>query len=249
LFHAGTPSGKRLMPEPRYKIGLIVPANNSVIEPELWSLSLPDVAFYATRIMAKGNLTGEAVLKMEATVDRAVDELVATGVDVIVYADMVTTFIMDRNWNEIRTAEISNRAGIPCVSAWTALRDALERLEIARFAVGTPYPANIHELVPDYFTDKGYVITADATLDVLSMREVAKVKPGSIVRVARSISMAPAEAVVFLATDLHTFDILDEMENELGLPVLSSNQTILWAALKTVGYPAETQGPGRLFAQ
>jgi len=237
------------MPEPRHKIGLIVPANNTVIEPELWSLSLPDVAFYATRIMAKGNLTGAAVLQMEETVDRAVDELVATGVDVIVYADMVTTFIMDRNWNEIRTAEIADRAAIPCVSAWTALRDALERLNITRFAVGTPYPADIHDLVSDYFTDKGYVITADATLDVLSMREVAKVKPGSIVRVARSISPAPAEAVVFLATDLHTFDILDQMENELALPVLSSNQTILWAALKTIEYSGEANGPGRLFAR
>ncbi len=236
------------MPEPRHKIGLIVPANNTVIEPELWSLSLPDVAFYATRIMAKGNLTGAAVLQMEETVDRAVDELVATGVDVIVYADMVTTFIMDRNWNEIRTAEIADRAAIPCVSAWTALRDALERLNITRFAVGTPYPADIHDLVSDYFTDKGYVITADATLDVLSMREVAKVKPGLIVRVARSISPAPAEAVVFLATDLHTFDILDQMENELALPVLSSNQTILWAALKTIEYSGEANGPGRLFA-
>ena len=236
------------MPEPRHKIGLIVPANNTVIEPELWSLSLPDVAFYATRIMAKGNLTGAAVLQMEETVDRAVDELVATGVDVIVYADMVTTFIMDRNWNEIRTAEIADRAAIPCVSAWTALRDALERLNITRFAVGTPYPADIHDLVSDYFTDKGYVITADATLDVLSMREVAKVKPGSIFRVARSISPAPAEAVVFLATDLHTFDILDQMENELALPVLSSNQTILWAALKTIEYSGEANGPGRLFA-
>ena len=236
------------MPDPRHKIGLIVPANNTVIEPELWSLSLPDVAFYATRIMAKGNLTGAAVLQMEETVDRAVDELVATGVDVIVYADMVTTFIMDRNWNEIRTAEIADRAAIPCVSAWTALRDALERLNITRFAVGTPYPADIHDLVSNYFTDKGYVITADATLDVLSMREVAKVKPGSIVRVARSISPAPAEAVVFLATDLHTFDILDQMENELALPVLSSNQTILWAALKTIEYSGEANGPGRVFA-
>ena len=249
MFRAEKSSGKRLMPEPRYKIGLIVPANNTVIEPELWSLSLPDVAFYATRIMAKGNLTGEAVLKMEATVDRAVDELVATGVDVIVYADMVTTFIMDRNWNEIRTAEIANRAGIPCVSAWTALREALEGLKIERFGVGTPYPADIHELVPDYFTDKGYVITADDTLDVLSMSEVAKVKSELIFRVARSISLAPAEAVVLLATDLHTFDILDEMENELGIPVLSSNQTILWAALKTVGYSAATHGPGRLLSQ
>jgi hypothetical protein len=36
-------------------IGLIVPANNSVIEPEFWSVLPPDVAIYATRVMAKGD--------------------------------------------------------------------------------------------------------------------------------------------------------------------------------------------------
>ena len=37
----------------RGRIGLVVPANNSVIEPELWSALPADVAVYATRIMAK----------------------------------------------------------------------------------------------------------------------------------------------------------------------------------------------------
>lgn len=72
------------------QIGLVVPANNSVIEPERWSALPPDVAVYATRIMAKGDLTPEAVRRMEADVDNAFDAIAATGVDVIAYCDMVT---------------------------------------------------------------------------------------------------------------------------------------------------------------
>ena len=37
------------------RIGLIVPANNSVIEPEFWSVLPPGVAAYGTRVMAKGD--------------------------------------------------------------------------------------------------------------------------------------------------------------------------------------------------
>ena len=121
-------------------LGAIIPANNSVLEPELWSV-LPDgVALYATRILARGNLTPEAVRAMEANVDRAVDELAATGVDVIAYCDMVTTFIMEPGWNESKVAEIERRSASAALSAWTALRDALEAFGIRRFALGTPYP-------------------------------------------------------------------------------------------------------------
>src|SRR5215208_126869 len=107
------------------RIGLIVPANNSVIEPELWSVLPPDIAVYATRVLAKGDLTVDAVRRMEADVDAAVTTIAATGVDVIAYCDMVTTFIMEPGWNEAAVERIRARTGTRALSAWTALRDAL----------------------------------------------------------------------------------------------------------------------------
>src|SRR3954454_18309307 len=133
------------------RIGLIVPANNSVIEPEFWSMLPAGVAAYATRIMAKGDLTPEAVKLMEGDVERAVACISATGVDVIAYCDMVTTFIMAAAWNEETVAGIKQRTGIPALSAWTALRDALKFLSVRRFALGTPYPRAIHALAMPFF--------------------------------------------------------------------------------------------------
>src|SRR4051794_13573007 len=130
----------------RGRIGLIVPANNSVIEPEFWSMLPEGVAAYATRIMAKGDLTPDAVKMMESDVERAVACIAATGVEVIAYCDMVTTFIMASEWNEDAVARIHQRTGIPALSAWTALRDALKALSVRRFALGSPYPAAIHAL-------------------------------------------------------------------------------------------------------
>jgi hypothetical protein len=144
------------------KIGLIVPANNSVIEPEFWAVLPPGVAVYATRILARGNLTPDAVRRMETQVDRAVEELAATGVDVIAYADMVTTFIMEKGWNEEKVAQIAKHAGVGCVSAWTSLRDALTALGVRRFALGTPYPAAIHATARPFFEAQGFDVVGDA---------------------------------------------------------------------------------------
>jgi maleate cis-trans isomerase len=121
-------------------IGVIVPANTGVLEPELWSRAPAGVAVYATRMLARGDLTADAVRTMEREVDRAVDELCATGVDVLLIADMVTTFIMEEGWNESRTSGVAERTGVPCVSAWTALVAAMRALGVRRLALGTPYP-------------------------------------------------------------------------------------------------------------
>lgn len=228
------------------RIGVIVPANNSVLEPELGTCLPPGVALYATRILAKGDLTPAAVIAMEGEVGRAVDELAATGVDVIVYADMVTTFIMENGWNEARTSAITADCAIPCISAWTALRDALSALGVKRFALGTPYPTAIHDLARPYFEKKGFTVTDDATLDITAMTEVPKVPPDRLDRFVRSLDATETEAVVLLATDLPTLASIKALEAATGLAVLSSNSCLLWSALRTIGVDAVMSELGQL---
>ena len=228
------------------RIGVIVPANNSVLEPELGACLPPGVALYTTRILAKGNLTPEAVVSMEGEVGRAVDELAATGVDVIVYADMVTTFIMEDGWNEAQTSAIETECGIPCISAWTALRDALSVLEVRRFALGTPYPAAIHNLARPFFKNKGFTVTADATPDITAMAEVPKVPSDQLDGLVRSLDCTETEAIVLLATDLPTLASIKALEAAVGLAVLSSNLCLLWSALRTIGVDSAVPALGQL---
>jgi maleate cis-trans isomerase len=229
------------------RLGAIVPANNSVIEPEWWSALPAEVALYATRILAKGDLTPAAVHAMESNVDRAVDELAATGVDVIVYCDMVTTFIMEPGWNEAKVAEIEAKTKTPVISAWTALRDALTHLGISRFALGTPYPAAIHALAPPFFAARGYEVVQDATLDVVKMRDVPKISADTLKRFVATLDHSDAQAIVLLATDLPSFAVLTDLEQLSGRPVLTSNQTLLWSALRAARTDARIASLGRLF--
>ena len=232
----------------RGRIGVVVPANNCVLEPEIWPRLPEGTALHATRILAKGALTPEAVRAMEAHFDRAVDELAATGVDAIAYADMATTFVMGPGWNEARTAAVAARTGRPCLTAWTALHDALAALGVSRIAVGTPYPAAVHALVPPFFAARGFAVTGHATLDIAAMDEVPRVSADRLAALVDGLDKAGADAVVLLATDLPTFASIETLERATALPVLSSNQTLLWSALRAVGNRARIPGLGRLFA-
>jgi maleate isomerase len=232
---------------PKGRLGAIIPANNSVIEPEWWSVLPAGVVLYATRILAQGDLTPDAVHAMEVNVDRAVGELAATGVDVIAYCDMVTTFIMEPGWNEAKVAAISAAASTPAISAWTALRDALGHLGITCFALGTPYPKAIHALAMPFFNARGYTVVGDATLDVVKMRDVPKISGDTLTGFVESIESSGAEAIVLLATDLPSFAVLADLEKKLRVPILTSNQTLLWSALRAARVDAPINSLGRLF--
>jgi maleate cis-trans isomerase len=231
----------------RGRIGLIVPANNSVIEPELWSVLPPGVSLHATRILAKGDLTPQAIHRMESGADSAVEQIAATGVDVIAYCDMVTTFIMQAGWNESSMQRFSQATGVPCISAWTALRDALAKLGARRLAIGTPYPASIHELVAPFFQQRNFQVTSHATLDIVSMREVPTVDAARLKGLVKKLDLSGCDALLLLATDLPTFSSIASLESECGVPVLTSNQTILWRALSELGAATEVRNLGRLF--
>jgi maleate isomerase len=245
------------MPDPRSatqfgpsgRIGVVVPANNSVLEPELWSALPPGVALYATRILARGDLTPDAVRAMEAHFDRAVEELAATGVDVILLADMVTSFIMEPGWNDSRTRAVAAATGAACASAWSAMRDALNALGATRIALGTPYPASVHALAPAFFAAEGFTLVGHATLDILAMRDVPEVRPDRLAELVRGLSKQGAQAVVLLATDLPSFAALPALEAECGIPVLTSNQVLLWRALRLAGNTTRLPGLGRLLAE
>jgi maleate isomerase len=229
------------------RIGAIIPANNAVIEPEFWSVMPADVALYATRILARDDLTPEAVVRMEQHVDRAVDELAATGVDVIAYCDMVTTLIMEPGWNETKVAAIEKRTGGAALSAWTALRDALSVLKVRRIALGTPYPRAIHALAAPFFDGRGYEVVGDATLDIVRMRDVPKVSESRLLAFVDDLPRDRADAIVLLATDLPTFKSIATIEQKFKVPVLTSNQTILWRALRSTQCKARIPSLGRIF--
>ena len=56
-----------------------------------------------------------------------------------------------------------------------------------------------------------------------------------------------ADALFVSCTALPILKILDEVENKINKTVLSSNQTLIWDSIRSVGYEDEINGYGKLF--
>ena len=173
----------------RGKIGLLVPANNSVIEPEMWRV-LPEKVSLHSR----------------------------------------------RTWRH-------------CITAATALWAALEALGRRAVSIATPYPRALHARVAPFFRDLGFTVVSEATADILDMAEVPRRPPQEAYSLARSICRPETEVLVILATDFRTFEILDALEQDTGRPAISTNQALLWHALRTLGVHDRLPGLGTLLRE
>jgi maleate isomerase len=230
----------------RGMVGLIVPSNNNVILPEFYSALPEGVTAYETRMRVEGELTLEALRKMTRDAEAAAELLRQTGVDFICYCCMASSIAQGWDWERRLLALLAGKATKGIASANSALRDGLLRLGARRLALITPYPATLNALLPDFFAAEGFEVKAIAGPQIAEVADVRTVLPESICRTARALRLHDVDALCLLATDMRTFPAIEALERELGLPVLSSNQTLLWASLTALGIDAPIDDLGSL---
>lgn len=226
------------------RIGLIVPSTNSVVEPELSAHAPDGVAFYATRVpVAEVKTEAEKVASIVAMRDRlpaAAAELGSLGPAAVGYACTSGSFLNGRDVDAETCAQLRAASGVPSYTTSTAVVAALRTLGVTRLAVVTPYIAPVAEGAVSYFAQSGFSVVARADLNLLSNLEKGRLDVAASERLVREVDTAAADAVMISCTNWRTLDRLPALEQELGIPVVSSNLATLWAGLRLAGV---TGGP------
>ena len=140
-------------------------------------------------------------------------------------------------------------AKVPATTTTTAVVQALEALDIRRMFLLTPYPEDFNKLELRFFTDHGVEIPRYATFDCKRSWDIPGVRPEAIV--ARVLdnrqSVRECGALFISCTNLHAMQVVDELERELDVPVVTSNSATLWSALHHLGMDTKPVPAGRLF--
>lgn len=110
---------------------------------------------------------------------------------------------------------------------------ALHHAGARRVAVVTPYSGALTRRLVDFVEQSGFEVASAQYLGL--HRGIAAVSQSTIVDLVRSTADSGADAVFVSCTSLRTFGILAKLEGELGVPVFTSNQVSLWAALDAAG--------------
>ena len=65
-------------------------------------------------------------------------------------------------------------------------------------------------------------------------------------KVLSKMKLNGAQALFISCTALPALSIIEKLENKLGILVLSSNQTLIWNTLKSIGVKNKINGFGKL---
>ena len=230
----------------RGKSGIVIPSNNVVLESELGQLLPSGMTAHYSRVLATGS-DPDALLTMSTEADRAIDELDATHVDVFLYACVSTSLVRGPAWDDEFGTRTTSRTGRPCFTAAEASAQAIRAVGAPNVGLVTPFPTDIHRLVPLFLAEWGIDVTAHATHDISDIDEVCLRDPGETYRLARSL-VGEFDAVLILATDLRTIDVIEALEQDMGVPVVTTNQALAWMAMKSLGVRAPRENYGALLA-
>lgn len=230
----------------RARIGLVVPTNNTVIEPEFYKIAPPGISIHTTRIMTGSAFDAAGLIEMETNATRGVQELAAAGVDVIAYACLSTSLAKGLGWSEALIADIEKRTGLGATTAATATLEALKWMGIKKVALGTPYPNHIHQLVQPFLESHGFSIVSSRNLNIEGFLQVCQEAPEAAYRLGRAVDVPEAEGICILATDFRTMEIIDTLERDLGKPVVTTNQALFWKAIQLRRLGVSIAGHGAL---
>lgn len=208
----------------------------------------PDgVAVYGARVLCGVEPPERLDQKLdEATIQAA--RLADTKVNVIAYACLATSFFRREGWSDQFRRHVEDTTGIPCLTAESALLEAISALGAKRLAVATPQRSERNRHVERVLGRAGLTICGIRSLEIGDLTEVNQVGPEIAHRLGVETGRAypDADAVCVLATDFRTVETIESLEQELGKPVVTNNQAIFWACLRHAGAAMPIAGYGRL---
>ena len=112
---------------------------------------------------------------------------------------------------------------------FSAALAAIRALGLRRVGILSPYVASVAEPLCTAFAQAGLEVPLALSFGEDTEANVVRIDPGSIKSAAKRLVAAGGMDGIFLScTNLRTLDLLEELEAEIGLPVLSSNQVLAW---------------------
>ena len=243
-----------------YRIGQIVPSSNTTMETEI-PLMLRSresqfeerFTFHSSRMRMK-KVTAEELKLMDADSDRCALELSDARVDVLGYACLVAIMSMGLGYHRqsekrLHEATLTNGGGAPVVSSAGALVEGLHAMGAKKVSILTPYMKPLTKLVVDYIENEGIEVHDSLSLEIPDNLEVGRQNPLAPAEHVKKLNTSGVDAVVLSAcVQMPSFQSVQQVEQQLGLPVTTAAIGTVYQMLKVLNLRREVPNAGSLLS-
>jgi maleate isomerase len=219
-----------------YRIGLLVPSSNVAMEPDFYRMAPREVSIHSARMMLT-EFTQEALMKTLGDAQREAELLASANVDVLVYGCSTCALVGGLDWEQVLVDQITFNTGVRLVTVNRAMIDALRALGGGRVGVVTPYTEKLNRLKRRYLEAHGLTVSGIKGLGLSDAFKIGAVKEEAIIPLVEQVAEG-ADILLISCTSISVINLIERIESQTGLPVVTSNQAGFWAALRESGIKA-----------
>ena len=165
--------------------------------------------------------------------------------DLFAYYCTTASFVSGVAGDEALKKRVEEATGLPCTTASSAIVCALRHLGVRKVATASPYMEDVNRALSGYLAECSIEVVNSNPMHRLQDHGI--VPPSTIREAARMADVPEAEAVIISCTGQKTADFITDLEEEIGKPVVTSNQATGWQALKMLGVKPRLPRRGKLF--
>lgn len=232
--------------EPR--LGLIVLQSDETIENEFRRVIPPEATLHISRVPSDQEVTTETLSAMENHIGQSARLLpIPASFDVVGYGCTSGAAVI--GIGKIAELVRSGTTAKAVTEPVSALLAACEHLGISRLAFLSPYIEDVSSRMRAVLAGNGVDTPVFGSFETSEEALVARISQASTARAAEQLARDPqAEAIFISCTNVRTLDVIAEIEQRTGKPVLSSNQVLAWHMCRLGGVAPQGSGFGSLLS-
>lgn len=217
------------------RLGLVALATDLTLEVDAAAVMRDlDAGLHVTRIAFANPVTAASLMATAPALTAAAAQILpGERLDALAFGcTAASAAIGDDAVHAHLTAE---RPGTPAATPTSGLLAATAALGIRKLAVLAPYTEAVSRDVAGYLERLGLEVTKLTWLGVDDDRRIAKLTPATIAAAAADAVDPAADALFCSCTALRARALAPTLETRFERPVLTSNQVLLWRALRLAG--------------
>ena len=227
------------------RIGLIALATDFNSEQDLRRMYPDGVEVFTNRVLNANPVTLQNLRNMAGDISRAAGGILpGFNLDAMIYG--CTSGTVANGAREIEALVHQSCPGIPVTNPVSAALAAFEHLGAKRISILTPYTEEVNLEMASYFTDHGMQIINIAGFGYESDIDMTGIPPQEIANAAVEVCDDDADLLFISSTAIRASLVIEEIEQTIGKPVVTSNQALVWHSLRLVGYADGIKGYGTL---
>ena len=224
---------------PRAVIGVMTPAMNTVVQPELELLRPQGVTNQMQRFRLGGETVSDDLLEEANKLMDCNPAVIAIG---------LTTDAGPGGPDKLaaKCADVSDQVGVPVLGASQADYAALRALGAKRIGIVTPFSAEVDAVVKANTEAAGFEVVAIKGTNAPTLPEICETPLDDIRAVFAEVAVSECDVILQVGTALPVVALIDELEARHGKPIVACNAAVYWQALRSIGITDPIKGFGVL---